>query len=193
MSRLLIRADAGPAIGAGHVMRCLALAEAWQRAQAGPVTLAAVDLPPALGQRLREAGWSWRRCLGPAGGAADLRATSELACSSADACVIDGYVFDRGFQHALRQLATTLVVDDGHRVDGFDCDLLLDQNLGASEAWYAPLAPDAERLLGTRYALLRHEFLDAAPPCRADRLPGAGHPRRQRPRWAQRGHRPRPG
>lgn len=32
MNRLVIRADAGAEMGTGHVMRCLALAQAWLRA-----------------------------------------------------------------------------------------------------------------------------------------------------------------
>ena len=44
---LVIRADANIAIGTGHVMRCLALAQAWQ--DAGGRVVFAKHLPPSTG------------------------------------------------------------------------------------------------------------------------------------------------
>jgi UDP-2,4-diacetamido-2,4,6-trideoxy-beta-L-altropyranose hydrolase len=38
-TQLVIRADANPENGAGHVMRCAALAEAWHKAKLGPVSI----------------------------------------------------------------------------------------------------------------------------------------------------------
>lgn len=44
--QLVLRADANDAIGAGHVMRCATLAQAWRTAGFGPVLLAGrVDIP----------------------------------------------------------------------------------------------------------------------------------------------------
>jgi len=52
---LLIRADANIQIGTGHLMRCLALAQAWQDASGRVVFLMATESPP-LDARLRTEG-----------------------------------------------------------------------------------------------------------------------------------------
>ena len=55
MSTVVIRADASIAIGTGHVMRCLALAQAWQDA-GGNVAFAMAESTPAIDARLRSEG-----------------------------------------------------------------------------------------------------------------------------------------
>ena len=53
---LFIRADATTGIGTGHIMRCLALAQAWQD-QSGKVTFISHCESDALRQRLIDEGF----------------------------------------------------------------------------------------------------------------------------------------
>ena len=55
--RALFRCDATPQIGLGHVMHCLALAEAWQD-QGGSAALAVAAGSPAIEARIREPAWA---------------------------------------------------------------------------------------------------------------------------------------
>lgn len=159
MDTLLVRADAGVAIGTGHVMRCLALAQAW-RGRGGQVTfLAALD-SPALAERLRQVGMVMRHSVAVPGSPEDVRETLALADRlGASWIVADGYDFDTAFQASIRAGGRSLLlIDDFGHAGQYDADIVLDQNLAADPAWYVHRPAHSGLLLGTTYALLRPEF-----------------------------------
>jgi UDP-2,4-diacetamido-2,4,6-trideoxy-beta-L-altropyranose hydrolase len=156
---LLIRADANVSIGTGHVMRCLALAEAWQDT-GGSTVFAAAEIPAALESRLTSNGVSLLRIEATPGGAADAAAT--VACASqarADWIVVDGDRFDSDFLEKLgRTGLRVLRIDDFAGREAFPADLIVNPNLGADSAVYRAKGSGAQVLSGPRYILLRREF-----------------------------------
>jgi UDP-2,4-diacetamido-2,4,6-trideoxy-beta-L-altropyranose hydrolase len=156
---LLIRADANATLGTGHVMRCLALAQAWQDT-GGRVVFAMAPGAPALEKRLDEEGMAVRRVQAVPGSPDDSNQTATLA-GTLDAAwtVVDGYHFGADMQKALQQAGRrTLWIDDEGHAGEYCADLVLNQNLGADESRYAHRSENTRLLLGTRYALLRREF-----------------------------------
>ncbi len=158
-STLLLRADASSRIGTGHVMRCLALAQAWQDAGGRAHFASAHDLG-SLGARLAADGFDCTRIDAEAGSQGDALATAQLAHDlRAGWVVVDGYHFDARYQQALKAAGPrVLLLDDYGGAGHYHAGLVLNQNLGADAAWYARREPDTRLLLGTRYALLRREF-----------------------------------
>lgn len=155
---LLLRADAGERVGAGHVMRCLALAQAW-RAAGGDAVFVTRPLPAALAERLRAEGA--RVCPLPTGD--DAQQTIALAAElGAKWIVLDGYEFGHEYQRAIKGAGLRLLVldDYGHASDHC-ANLVLNQNIQATREMYSRREPSTELLLGTRYVLLRQEFLQA--------------------------------
>ncbi|HZW30749.1 MAG TPA: UDP-2,4-diacetamido-2,4,6-trideoxy-beta-L-altropyranose hydrolase [Isosphaeraceae bacterium] len=170
---LAIRADAGARMGTGHLMRCLALAQAWHDAGGSCVFLAA-ELPAALEDRLATEGMPVRRVRAEPGSAADAEQTARLARATGAAwVVVDGYGFGTSFQRALKQAGLwVLAHDDYGHCDHYHADLVLNQNLHAEEAPYRRREPSTRLLLGTDYVLLRREFLAYGDWERA--IPGVG-------------------
>ncbi len=153
--RLLVRADATLEIGTGHVMRCLALSQAWQD-MGGAVTFASRAPQPAIRQRLE----SEKVRLEEIGGGDDAAETIAVAHRvGARWVVVDGYGFGAEYQRTLQAagLAILFVDDYGHGGE-YSAELVLNQNISAQEAWYAKRSPRTRLLLGTDYALLRREF-----------------------------------
>ncbi|HSO33851.1 MAG TPA: UDP-2,4-diacetamido-2,4,6-trideoxy-beta-L-altropyranose hydrolase, partial [Labilithrix sp.] len=159
---LLVRADASATIGLGHVMRCLALAEAWLEG-GGAVTFAMSEVPDALVSRIERAGARVARVAAPEDAA---RLARELGARFA---VVDGYHLGAAHQDALAGAGTRLlVVDDAGETATAAAALVLNQNAHASPSLYGTLGSGPELLLGLGYVLLRREFRasGAAPPAR---------------------------
>jgi UDP-2,4-diacetamido-2,4,6-trideoxy-beta-L-altropyranose hydrolase len=156
---LLFRTEASVVIGTGHVMRCLALAQAWQDA-GGRAIFAMAEATPAVEQRLRSEGFEVVRVALPAGSAADGEETARLANKqSASWVVVDGYEFGAEYQARLKgHRLKVLFLDDNGHARHYSADLVLNQNAHASESFYSNREPYTRLLLGLRYVLLRRQF-----------------------------------
>jgi UDP-2,4-diacetamido-2,4,6-trideoxy-beta-L-altropyranose hydrolase len=156
---LLIRSDASIAMGTGHVMRCLALAQAWRDA-GGNITFAMAEATPSIEARLRIEGINVVRLPVSPGSMEDSARTSGLARQEeATWVVVDGYQFESAYQTALRTPELkVLFVDDQGDAPPYSADLVLNQNLHAGEDLYRDRAAHTRLLLGQRYILLRREF-----------------------------------
>lgn len=159
MKPLIIRADASVRIGTGHVMRCLALAQAYQD-EGGQVIFAVVDLPASLETRLINEGMRVVWLQHSAGSEADAIATATLAKQhKAKWVVIDGYHFGSDYQHWLKQDdVSVLMLDDYVHAKHYYVDYVLNPNLYADEDMYFRREPNTELLLGVSYSLFRREF-----------------------------------
>lgn len=159
---LYIRADADAKIGTGHIMRCIALAQAWQD-QVGEVTFISHCETDALKKRIQSEGFRLISLDHVCPDSSDLMNTlSILKNESADQknwLVLDGYHFTPEYQKAIRNEGIRLlVIDDMNHLLHYHADIFLNQNVHAPDLKYQ-CDEDTTLLLGTRYVLLRREFL----------------------------------
>jgi UDP-2,4-diacetamido-2,4,6-trideoxy-beta-L-altropyranose hydrolase len=156
---LLIRADADLNMGTGHVMRCLALAQAWRDA-GGLVAFAAAHLPEPLTARLQSERVETISVNAVAGSVKDAAETAAVALErGAEWVVVDGYHFNAEYQKAVKHAGLKLLyVDDNGIQAHYHADLILNQNIHATAALYEKRDAGTQLLLGTKYALLRREF-----------------------------------
>jgi UDP-2,4-diacetamido-2,4,6-trideoxy-beta-L-altropyranose hydrolase len=177
---VIFRTDASTRIGTGHVMRCLTLATAI-RERGGTVSFVCRRLSGHLCDFIAQRGW--KVLMLPAvesdSGPADTRSdiASLAVCWSEDAVqtreviesmdefcdwlVVDHYALGGQWESAMRGSAKHIMVIDDLADRVHDCDVLLDQNFAsARHRRYGELVPArARQLLGSRYALVRSEFL----------------------------------
>jgi len=157
---LLIRADANTQMGTGHVMRCLALAQAWQAHDGQVELITGSGLPNSLKTRLLADGITLHLIDQPLGGADDAEQVLLFAQSTnAVAIIVDGYHFGADYQQILKAAGLRILfMDDNGHADHYYADWVLNQNIYAREDLYANREPYSRLLLGTHYALLRREF-----------------------------------
>ena len=177
------RADASRAIGTGHVMRCLTLADALASVGAS-CRFVCRQAPGDLIERIQRRGFDVG-CLPPAGAAppdpggwhqtsmtnpavsnapyatdAD-QTLAALGRGVVDCLVVDHYALDARWEMKLRGACHNLCVIDDLADRPHDCDLLLDQNWFADATLrrYDSLVPaHCIKLLGPQFALLGPDY-----------------------------------
>ncbi len=157
--KLLVRADASPRIGTGHVMRCLSLAQGLRPPDTA-ATFVAAEMTAALEPRLRVSGVGLTRLNVEAGSAADAEQTVKIAREiNTSWIVVDGYQFGADYQRQLKEAGfRVLFLDDYGHAKNYSADLVLNQNLHATADYYIQRDAGTRLLLGTRHTLLRREF-----------------------------------
>jgi UDP-2,4-diacetamido-2,4,6-trideoxy-beta-L-altropyranose hydrolase len=156
---LVIRADANVSIGTGHVMRCLALAEAWQDA-GGSASFLSAELPDALRARITANGIRLVHVDAIPGSSQDAVATAAQARQLQRSwTVVDGDRFPGDFLENLHGAGVrVLLVDDFADRDVFPVDLIVNPNLGVDTQEYRARGSHTQVLVGPKYVLLRREF-----------------------------------
>jgi UDP-2,4-diacetamido-2,4,6-trideoxy-beta-L-altropyranose hydrolase len=180
--RVVIRADAASHIGAGHVMRCLSLANGL-REKGAKVSFVCRPFSGHMGSRISSEGHLLQmlpqatRAIKPEpdqlntpphanwmgeNWETDLAQTQMvLHDKHFDWLIVDHYSLNARWESAMRKFAHKIMVIDDLADRLHDCDLLLDQTFGRSEEEYTPRVSDNCTLLtGSIYALLRPEFAE---------------------------------
>lgn len=152
---IIVRCDADQASGLGHAARALALAEVLAEREGGPIRVVARPTR-LLDSFLAGGGVELLPLVGTGYGLGPVLAEAVRG----DVLVSDTYDLD---EEALEATAAAglrhVVIDDFGRLERWNCDVLVNPNLGVDEAAYRG---PARVLTGPRYALLRREIRAAA-------------------------------
>lgn len=164
---VLIRVDAGPGIGLGHLQRCLSLAEALRRA--GAACAFVINEGAGADGRVEAAGFATPEAAGaPSWSGADLERTIRFAARrGCAAVVVDGYGAGPDFLRGLREAGNYVTAIDDLSERPFPCQLAVNGAVHAKELRPESSTGDTAFLFGPEYAMLRPELWDV--PARAAR------------------------
>ncbi len=159
LGTLIIRTDANSQIGIGHFMRCLAIAQAWKdHGGKSLFMMGTFSLPLEL--QLKSEGIEVLKIPATLGSIEDTIKTIGIAKEVMPFWIIlDGYHLDSNYQKKIKEEGfRIMVIDDMAHLPNYHGDILLNQNIHAEKLNYSA-EPNTKLLLGTKYVLLRREFL----------------------------------
>ncbi|MDP7069651.1 MAG: hypothetical protein QF815_03915, partial [Candidatus Peribacteraceae bacterium] len=129
---ILFRADGNSTIGAGHIMRCLALAQALKDCGGNPVFLCS-DLAEGFKERLNGVA-TVENLKAEAYTQDDAVETAATAKNiGAEWIVLDGYNFDDAYVTSLKDSGVQVLrLDDHSHLSSYSADFILNQNAHAA-------------------------------------------------------------
>ncbi|VAX25009.1 hypothetical protein MNBD_NITROSPINAE04-2305 [hydrothermal vent metagenome] len=168
MKTVWIRADASSSIGAGHITRCIALAEELREAGVSARFICR-KLEGDLIAFINKRGFVAETMAGDSGDwtlledASKTCAVIEKYGGEADWVIID--LLDNGIEmdSALRSVARNILAIDDHADRKRDCDIIVNPHFfpSAEQKYKTLTPPDCVTLAGLRHALVRSEFRKA--------------------------------
>jgi len=174
--RVVFRVDASLQMGTGHVMRCLTLAKVL-KGNGVNVEFICRKHEGNLIDKIRSNGFNtfelellednkvdnklfYSHWLGSTQQQDAKDCLSVLQLGKVHLLIVDHYGIDEDWQQELKAYYDKLMVIDDLADRKHQCDILLDQTFGCQQRDYESLVPaSCKLLLGSKYALLRPEFI----------------------------------
>jgi UDP-2,4-diacetamido-2,4,6-trideoxy-beta-L-altropyranose hydrolase len=169
---VVFRVDSSSQMGAGHLMRCLTLADELKK-QNHQITFICRELLGNLIDLIKQKKHqvitlainenfqtedlylSWLGSTQEQDGEQSIKVMPK----NTDLLIVDNYALDEKWHKQLRNWTKKIMVIDDLANRQFDCDILLNQNLGSKKQDYKnKVLESCQLLLGCDYALLRPEF-----------------------------------
>jgi len=172
---IAFRVDASAQSATGHIMRCLAFADALRECDVH-IRFLSRHMPQHLRELLAGRGYEFADLeTAPAGPADELPHAAWLGTTQAadaaasrraladrqwDWLIVDNYALDIRWESALRPAVRHILSIDDIANRRHDCDVLLDQNFycDMNDRYAGKVPAHCRMLLGPRFALLRQEF-----------------------------------
>lgn len=163
----IVRADGNAHLGMGHMVRCLTLADELKR-QGARILVMTRDADGPVRTMIDRQGYEVVGIPPAASLTEDLHrlctviARMQFAGEAAPLVTLDGYAFSADYQRGVLGTGAILMYVDDVACGPQVAHLVLNQNSWAHPRYYQDLAAHSRLLLGSRYALVRPEFSEAA-------------------------------
>jgi len=158
-ARIIFRCDGATHIGLGHVMRCIALADGLRKEGFSEITFLSKDYDKKILDKIRGNSFNVEIITRRAGLNEDLKKLVRMIQRNNRTIVItDSYAINTAYLKELKNAGAFLMCIDDLAQIHFPSDVVLNQNIYASEMNYS-VETYTRLLLGANYVLLRGEFL----------------------------------
>lgn len=156
--RVLIRCDATADTGFGHLSRCLGMAEALEDLDVNSVFLGRFDDDGC--QLIAASGFDYTLTEHIAGSDEDLQGLlTSLRSARVHACLLDTYHLSEAYLDALYYKSVpTMVLDDFGQLTHYDCEVVINFTVDASNVPYKAKHSNTAFLLGSQYLIVRRRL-----------------------------------
>ncbi|MDI3546983.1 MAG: hypothetical protein PWR10_635 [Halanaerobiales bacterium] len=158
MLKIAFRVDGGSSVGMGHLVRCLALANAFP-GQTGIIFITKSE--SGVNQLLHQHGFEMINIFSGLDYDGEIATVKDIIINEEiDILITDSYQIEQNYLNQMKEVVKLLVTIHDFAPYAFPSDIFINGNIYAQDLEYSSLTGKTRFLLGTKYTLLRDEFSD---------------------------------